>query len=874
MNTRHYFRLFTSCMDINNNNNNDNNNDNDNDSDNDSDNDNDNSSSSYYQHIINESNTLPLTLHDLEFIRIIKSRDAICFSDFMDVLNRQCPCILSIIIKDKEKYMKHLRYNVNIIQQKEDGEFTDFKTWNMLETLPFWHQDRQDDIVKRQQSNKPYRKMDIYTSLSGIKLINDAGFFTLPLLLGLRQLYIDFFHQEKSYTINRPILDAIHVACPDLSFLTLSNVDLLISDTDSEFNPLNYIRPYHDHRSGKYRLNHLNYGNQLYLPKGSTVNIYNSTDDTNWSYCTYSTIYVESINRRLKPYSSLTHLTLKNVRLLDPSKTIIYLYEKFPSIHTLELLEMDFSSDVILFNNTSNGSDDQFTHQARMNKRLELKKAIFELFTRLKHLTKFIYTLHPVIGNECAESIWPHSELSEWFKEHPNKLTSFMLPCDIYYFPSSSSLDNKIVNLHHPFYLQHLTELKIAFGPSCGEYKFINDYLNNLNSTNITNWTPTALPNLNTLSISYYERPSSNKKTASDNHDQKNKKSNNEARNIKKIKNNKKLNIFTWLNLCPQLKGLTLKGVDLVDTILKDDDSDQPLEKKDEKKTNKEQEQNRGYPLQNLTLEHVDIYMNQGIDDICTNCPKLKSIWCDYINCKWQPTPMTPYMIDYESFCETPVFIINATHLILDTLYLGHINNVFQEYQYTFTIGKAMIYELGKSTLSFISAMDYDVMFDKEQNQLNENNNNNNNNKNDHRSSEMETTISTTTAPFIEVYCQLADHVTFVGKHDHDESKDAFRSYLLKCNQQPEHIQLAKLSRKGLKACQEEKNHFAEWDYLDKNDDEDILMPSDNDDGNAYTEDIDYDDDNFFNDNDEEEDDDDDDEGLIDDDNDDDFLLC
>ncbi|KAI9302083.1 hypothetical protein BJ944DRAFT_242699 [Cunninghamella echinulata] len=103
-----------------------------------------------------------------------------------------------------------------------------------------------------------------------------------------------------------------------------------------------------------------------------------------------------------------------------------------------------------------------------------------------------------------------------------------------------------------------------------------------------------------------------------------------------------------------------------------------------------------------------------------------------------------------------------------------------------------MVYELGKSTLSYFKVMDSQYNQKEEE-----------------------------PIPFIEVHCRLADQVTWVG-HSDQHDRDAFRGFLLQQKDNLDHIHLASLSRKGLKAYQEDKKDMEEWEYLDTNDDEPV----------------------------------------------------
>ncbi|CAO3634062.1 unnamed protein product [Cunninghamella echinulata] len=760
-------------------------------------------------------NDLTTTHYSKLFVSNQKS--TICFADLMGKLNQCCPIIKSIHLLDKEKHMKHIRYNMEQQDNGSDndnGAFTQFLGWKVLDYLPFWHKDQQWDIVTELMEGRRYfTKMDIYATLSGMRMIQ-YGYFIFPNYNFLNQLYIDFFHPEKTFIMDRAIFHAINQSCPSLISLTLTNVIISIPDTHFKFDPQSYLRPdqplpvllpsltqlhngTNNNNSNNNSNNNINNNkmkkyvdqeyddHRLYLPTARALN--NIQFNQVYQYRPLHTITLTELNPLCPPNPSLQQLILKNVNFLQPLKTILYFISHYPHVTTLELINMDFTLD---HGHTS--------ETERMEKRDDLRRAVFRLFMGFKQLSKFSFTLHPAISRTCARAIWPHYELLTWLSDHPKQLTSLTWPCDLfekndddYDYDHHPSYFHSILpwstnyNVQNRLHLQSLLELDITLGPYCGQEVAIHSYLDGSTST---------LPLLNTLSISYIQRPSSLKKKTTTLHsnldDNGLEMSEEQIIQLDKINsnNNKKIDIFAWLDICPQLKHLTLKGMDLVNTGGHDLKVDEATRLKMKKER---QEQTYTYPLNKLTLEQVDIYMDNGLDDICTRCPKLKVLWCDYINCRWNPISIINYMKDYNTFCEQPIFTIHALSLALDTLYLGHINNVFQDYNYTFTIGKAMVYELGKSALSYFKVMDSQYKRKKE---------------------EEDEPI-----PFIEIHCRLVDQVTWIG-HSDQHDRDAFRGFLLQQKSNPDHIHLASLSRKGLKAYQEDKKDMEEWEYLDTND--------------------------------------------------------
>ncbi|CAO3634058.1 unnamed protein product [Cunninghamella echinulata] len=671
-------------------------------------------------------------------------------------LLNKCENIRRIEIIDKEKHMKQLRY----MDTSQTDYYTFFINWtNIITHLPYWHNDTQGFIVSKKHH---LQQLDIYASTSGIQIIdNENLYFILPTFPCLTHLYIDFFNQDQSYVIDRHIMNCIHKNCSLLTNLTLCNVDISILPAPTTNTTSTSTSTSASASRAILSNDNTWYTNRLRLPE-------RPHDIYNHRYVS-SVMFINDITSTMASAPSMEHLSLKNVKILHPTTTttVDYLIQKYPRLKTIDL-ELDYIPFGVM-------SDDIIEN------RNEFQSAIFKLLTNLPDLTSFHYTLHPAINEECAKAIWPQEKILKWLSSRRRQLTSLSWPCDLYDLSLSPVSSLSQTTILKPTYLLNLKELNLTMGNQCGEHAILYDFLQ-LDGSRCSR--RSILPCLQSLTITHRERAltlstSTTKSTAQL------KVQKDQLDKIKK--NNKKIDIFAWLDICPQLKHLTLKGVDLINT----GDHDLKADEASRLKMKKErQEQTYTYPLNKLTLEQVDIYMDNGLDDICTRCPKLKVLWCDYINCRWNPISIINYMKDYNTFCEQPIFTIHALSLALDTLYLGHINNVFQDYNYTFTIGKAMVYELGKSALSYFKVMDSQYKRKKEADEP---------------------------IPFIEIHCRLVDQITWIG-HSDQRDRDAFRGFLVQQKSNPDHIHLASLSRKGLKAYQEDKKDMEEWEYLDTND--------------------------------------------------------
>ncbi|CAO3648484.1 unnamed protein product [Cunninghamella blakesleeana] len=708
-----------------------------------------------------------------------------------NALLKNCKNVESITILDKEKHMKQLRYK----DDKHKSQYAYFLYGDNLKYVPYWHLDSKTFYYWKTMQ---IERLDLYVTSSNLCLLYDMR-LRIIFFPNLTHLYIDFFNETKTFTIDQHVFNYLHYNCNQLNSLTIINVDIAMALQSSDSADLQYngMFPNRDELDDHHIT--INKNDYIYITEPSTI--------------------------------FLKHLCLKNVKIAHSptttlKNTIDYFIQKYPLLNSLDI-QLDYHHFI---GGGLNPSDIK-------ERRKIFRSHMFKLFSSFKSLTSFHFTLHPSMNHEIAKSIWPQYEVFNWLALHPNQINSLSWPCDLY-----GTTPFSINHQHHPNYiplnkkfLYYLKDLNLAIGKQCNQSFLIQDFLYNHNNNNNKN-ASTILPCLESLTLHYMERSSSLKETSHHPTDDQQQHLPDSFYN-----NSKQIEVFTWLDICPILKNLTLKGVDLVNpttmttTMMNNQDDINEKEKdhlhqqeQDLKKLNdqinklsiNENHEQRTYPLQKLTLEQVDIYMNNGLDDICKRCPILKTIWCDYINCRWQPTPIINYMIDYETFCKSPIFTLHADHLVLDTLYLGYINNVFQEHNYTFTIGKALIYELNKSSSSSsTSILEPIVVMDT---------NIDGKQKEDISGEQIkEKNEEENQVPYIEVYCQLMDQVTLKGKHFREE-KDAFTSYLLIHPKNQEHIQLAKLSKKGLKAYEEEKKCFEEWDYIDNND-EDILITSDDD---------------------------------------------
>ncbi|CAO3634054.1 unnamed protein product [Cunninghamella echinulata] len=651
-------------------------------------------------------------------------------------LLNKCQNVTRIEIVDKEKHMKQLRY-MDTSQTDQYSFF--FSLTNTITHLPYWHNDAQGFIAAK---GHQLQQLDIYASTSGIQIIdNENLYFTLPTFPHLTHLYIDFFNQDQSYVIDRHIMNCIHKNCSHLTNLTLYNVDISILPVTTATS-ISASTP-----TAIFNNDNTWYTNRLRLPE-RPIDIFKQ------KYA-FNIMFINDITSTMVSAPSMEHLSLKNVKILHPTTTttVDYLIQKYPRLKTIDL-ELDYIPFGVM-------SDDIIEN------RNEFQSAIFKLLTNLPDLTSFHYTLHPAINEECAKAIWPQEKILKWLSSHHHQLTSLSWPCDLYDLSLSPVSSLSQTTILKPTYLLNLKELNLTMGNQCGEHAILYDFLR-VDGSRCSR--RSILPCLQSLTITHRERAltlstSTTKSTAQL------KAQKDQLDKIKK--NNKKIDIFTWLDICPQLKDLTLKGVDLVNTgdhDLKADEASRLIMKKER------QEQIYTYPLNKLVLEQVDIYMDDGLDDICTRCPRLKVLWCEYINCRWEPVSMKNYIDNYALFCERAIFTLDASDLTLDTLYLSHINYQLKEHNYTFTLDKAVVYELGISeelhgsnSFSIIGTATGSRSI---RGLLNHSN------QSDKGIYQDPTLFSSSHQTYFEVYCNLVDQISLIGSSEMDD-RSAFQNYIV-----------------------------------------------------------------------------------------------
>ncbi|CAO3637046.1 unnamed protein product [Cunninghamella blakesleeana] len=482
----------------------------------------------------------------------------------------------------------------------------------------------------------------------------------------IKDLYLDF-ENVIEHEWDERTLENIHLSCPKLTSLTLKYFDMELSNQ--------------------------------FICSSNNKNGNNITSPSSQASLLQSSYII-------KPCTSLQLLELKDCYLRHPH-CFYYLSLKYPNLVSLSLHVSYFYhiNDSRYGNNgDADGSqtiesergdeeeeefdDDDEIENEEEEEEVELdeddeyhtklyRAPLMNLIIschRLKNLRLFIdiYGERMIIDwNHCC---WPNQELLQWFILNPTTLKSLDYPFDLNTMEyNQDDNDNMNINTNmncleeikkRTAFLDHLTSLTLRRMESSTT---VLNYLLRKRKRTIASLTITSL----TLhGGSKIPTP---------------------------------FLFYDWLVAFPNLKVLHLSYMELTNHIANDDH-----DHKDN--NNNTKHKNRYYALQELNLEDVKLYLNDGISGVLYHCPYLNTLLLDNIELLHSPSTTSDNMIHYQfdldkypELKENYIFI-NGSHLVLDKLYISDIYYFGSHFHRTIEYSPApltlLVKELGTNRVS------------------------------------------------------------------------------------------------------------------------------------------------------------------------------
>ncbi|KAI9300667.1 hypothetical protein BJ944DRAFT_275415 [Cunninghamella echinulata] len=344
---------------------------------------------------------------------------------------------------------------------------------------------------------------------------------------------------------------------------------------------------------------------------------------------------------RIKPHEHLKEL---NIEDLCYSTSYNYLLLKFPR---LESLSFNIESSY-------NVSDDNDNELCLFFKRvLYFRLAIFNLITGYPFLKKLKTS---IANREVAIKVWPHMELLRWLQQNPTQLTHLD-------FPFGFIVKNKLDDIYNNGYQHGQQKICSSVNSAASSIFNINistifEQHNYLDYLTYLSLHEEQYYSVDSLDILYFFLQYQNNSTIVSN-------------SIEELKLSFKTigNIYDWLDAFPNIKLLSLHGINFIT----DDSDDDKLKNFVSSKANqyfknkrKQQQQsktsdstNQFYKLKKIDFQGITVHFKKyGWNGFFKQCPELKTIMLTYV-CDLYSTGG----YDNDS---TPFF--NLSHLSLDFL--------------------------------------------------------------------------------------------------------------------------------------------------------------------------------------------------------------